>query len=47
VVIDPGVLMVKSMVENTPSEGMGREHPRNEGFEFDVSMIELFWNRAL
>ena len=47
VVVDAGVLVVESAVEDPAAERLGVEHAGDEGFEFDVAVIEGFGNRAL
>lgn len=38
--------MVQSSIENVATEGFGGEHAGDERFEFDVTMVEGWWNRS-
>lgn len=40
VVVNAGVLVVKGAIENAAAQGFGVEHAGNEGFEFDVAVVE-------
>lgn len=44
VVIDPAVLMVEGAVEDAATEGRRGKHASDEGFEFDVAMVEGWRN---
>ncbi len=46
VVVDAGVLMMEGAVEDSAAQGMGGEHASNEGFEFDVTVIEFLRHRT-
>lgn len=46
VVVDAGVLVMEGAVEDSAAQRMGGKHAGNEGFEFDVAVIEFLWHRT-
>ena len=40
------MLMMKSAIEDTATEGLGVEHAGDEGLEFDVAVVQWWRDRA-
>ena len=47
VVVHAGMLVVQGAVEDATAEGVRCEHAGNEWLEFDISMVEFWWDRPL
>lgn len=46
-IVDPLMLMVKRLMEHRAPRSPSLEHAANKALEFDISVIQLVWDRPL